>query len=510
MDNIIESQRIARRRRPYSPISGQPGSRKGLLGLASGTASSSGKPGSGGSRGPAPLWFENPELARRAAQEASPLPYGQKPARRNRVSRRGGSLGPAIAAAMRGGMGRLAGLARAASAGLSGLFARKGPASGLLGGAAGIAGATGAARLMPTDGLATEAPVMTASRPSSRAELHLRRAILGLGLAFLALVIFFVVLNVVKPYFPLPEGQLLPSAPVPTVQAEGVTGAAGGAGSADGASTALSADEAVLLEYISPEFAAPTDPADIANLPLPHAVEISSYTVRKGDSISSISRQFGRSPDSILSMNGIKNAKSLRTGTELKIPSMDGLLHVVAKGESLGSIAKRYKVELTLLADANDLGSMTLRVGQSLFIPGAKLGADELRRIYGTAFAWPVRGPISSWFGVRADPFTGVRRFHAGVDIVVNLGTPVKAAADGRVADLGYNASYGNYIILSHPDGSQTLYGHLSAFSVTRGQSVTLGKVIGKSGNSGYSTGPHLHFGLYRGGAAVNPLKSLK
>ena len=75
------------------------------------------------------------------------------------------------------------------------------------------------------------------------------------------------------------------------------------------------------------------------------------YTVRKGDSISSISKQFGRSPDSILSMNGIKNAKSLRAGTELKIPSMDGLLHVVAKGESLGSIGKRYKVELTLLAD---------------------------------------------------------------------------------------------------------------------------------------------------------------
>jgi len=411
-------------------------------------------------------------------------------------------------------MGRLAGLSRAASAGLSGLFARESPVPGSQ------TGTDGATRLISaepmTGGATAKATAKAASRPSSRAELHLRRAIFGLGLAFLALVIVFGVLSVVKPYFPLPEGGLLPSAPVPTAQAAGVAGAAGAAGaagstgSADSASAALSEDEALLLEYISPEFAAPADAADIANLPLPHAVEISYYTVKKGDSISSISKQFGRSPDSILSMNGIKNAKSLRTGTELKIPSMDGLLHVVAKGESLGSIAKRYKVELTLLADANDLGSMTLKVGQSLFIPGAKLGAEELRRIYGTAFAWPVRGPISSWFGVRADPFTGVRRFHAGVDIVVNLGTPVKAAADGRVADLGYNASYGNYIILSHPDGSQTLYGHLSAFSVTRGQSVTLGKVIGKSGNSGYSTGPHLHFGLYRGGAAVNPLKSLK
>ena len=504
MDTIIESQRIARRRRPYSPISGQAGSKKGLFGHASGKSSSSGKPATGGSRGPAPLWFEDPGLARRAAQDSSPLPYGQKPARRNKATHHGRGLLSSVAASMRGGLGSLAGLARAVSAGLGGLFSRKGPVAGH------EEGAAAAARLVPTGAMTSAAPSKAASRPSTRAELHLRRAVFGLGLAFLALVIVFGVLSVVKPYFPLPEGGLLPSAPVQPVEAAGVAAAAGGAASADGASLALAGDEAILLEYISPEFAAPADAADIANLPLPRAVEISYYTVKKGDSISSISRQFGRSPDSILSMNGIKNAKSLRTGTELKIPSMDGLLHVVAKGESLGSIAKRYKVELTLLADANDLGSMTLKVGQSLFIPGARLGADELRRIYGTAFAWPARGPISSWFGVRADPFTGVRRFHAGIDIVVNLGTPVKAAADGRVADLGYNASYGNYIILSHPDGSQTLYGHLSAFSVTRGQSVTLGKVIGKSGNSGYSTGPHLHFGLYRNGAAVNPLKSLK
>lgn len=503
MDTIIESQKIARRRRPYSPISGQTGSKKGGLGHASGKASS-GKPGPGGSRGPAPLWFENPELARRAAQEAAPLAYGQRPARRSKASAGKGGFGRALKDAAHSGMGRLAGLARAALAGIPRLSARKRPAEVAAG------GMDGATRLLEATPPVAAPPAKAALRPSSRAELRLRRALLGLGLAFLVLVIVFAVLSVVKPRFPLPEGGLLPSLSAPTAQAGEVAGAASSMGMADGASTALSADEALLLEYISPEFAAPADAVDIANLPLPRAVEISSYTVRKGDSISSISRQFGRSPDSILSMNGIKNAKSLKIGTELKIPSMDGLLHVVAKGESLGSIAKRYKVELTLLADANDLGSTTLKVGQSLFIPGAKLGAEELRRIYGTAFAWPVRGPISSWFGIRADPFTGVRRFHAGIDIVVNLGTPVKAAADGRVADLGYNASYGNYIILSHPDGSQTLYGHLSAFSVTRGQSVTLGKVIGKSGNSGYSTGPHLHFGLYRNGVAVNPLKSLK
>ena len=78
------------------------------------------------------------------------------------------------------------------------------------------------------------------------------------------------------------------------------------------------------------------------------------------------------------------------------------------------------------------------------------------------------------------------------------------------MADAGYNANYGNYIILTHGDGYQTLYGHLSAFSIKRGQSVSQGQVIGKSGSSGYSTGPHLHFGVYKKGVAVDPLKAFK
>lgn len=507
MDTIIESQRIARRRRPYSPISRQTGKKTGLLGHITGDASRVGDAGRGGSRGPAPLWFEDQDLARRASSGVSPLQARQKPAKRVKVLHQGDGPGRAIVQGLEAGLGHLSDIGRRVASRISGLLARNSFGKGVSSGSASDGTGKPAASIGASPANAGSLP----SGPSSRAERSLHHAILGLGLAFLILAVIFAVISVVHPYFPLPKDGLLPAAGSLSGPAmDNVTGAAGSAGTQDGATTALSEGEALLLEYLSPEFAAPADPAEIASLPLPRAVEIGYYTVRKGDSISSIARQFGRSADSILSMNGIKNAKSLRAGTELKIPNMDGLLHVVGKGESLGSISKRYKVELTLLADANDLGSTTLKVGQSLFIPGAKLSTEELKRIYGTAFAWPVRGPISSWFGVRADPFTGVRRFHAGIDIVVNLGTPVKAAADGRVADLGYNANYGNYIILSHPDGSQTLYGHLSAFSVTRGQAVTLGKVIGKSGNSGYSTGPHLHFSLYRNGVAQNPLKTLK
>jgi murein DD-endopeptidase MepM/ murein hydrolase activator NlpD len=117
---------------------------------------------------------------------------------------------------------------------------------------------------------------------------------------------------------------------------------------------------------------------------------------------------------------------------------------------------------------------------------------------------------LSSPFGYRPDPFTGVRRFHAGIDIAVDAGTTVRAAMDGKVADVGYNGNFGNYVILSHADGYQTLYGHLTKATVTVGTMLSQGSALGFSGNTGYSTGPHLHFGLFHRSLALNPLKYLK
>ena len=189
---------------------------------------------------------------------------------------------------------------------------------------------------------------------------------------------------------------------------------------------------------------------------------------------------------------------------------MDGIVHVVAKGESLGRLSSVYKVSMTQLADCNDLGSDVISPGQTLFIPGARLSSAALKQVYGTTVIWPARGPISSYFGYRADPFTGVRSYHSGIDIVVNMGTAVKAVMDATVAAVGWNSSYGNYVILNHGGGLQTLYGHLSRAAVKQGQRVSQGTVIAYSGNTGYSTGPHLHFGVYRNGVLSNPLKLLK
>ena len=232
--------------------------------------------------------------------------------------------------------------------------------------------------------------------------------------------------------------------------------------------------------------------------------------MRSGDSLGSIAKRFGLYIDTIISANGISSSSSVRPGTQLRIPNINGLILKVRSGDSLASIAKRYKTDATRIVDANDLGTSRLTVGQSIFIPGARLPDSDIKQAMGQKFAWPARGPLSSFFGYRPDPFTGVRRFHAGIDIAVDAGTTVRAAMDGKVSDVGYNANYGNYVILSHADGFQTLYGHLTSYSVAVGTAVSQGSPLGLSGNTGYSTGPHLHFGLFRRSAALNPLKYLK
>jgi len=269
----------------------------------------------------------------------------------------------------------------------------------------------------------------------------------------------------------------------------------------------------VLLDYVSPELADGKADAgqDASTLPpAPVTLEMATYTTRSGDSLASIAKRFGLNVDTIISANGITSSSSLRSGTQLRIPNINGLIYRVRSGDNIAGIAKRYKIDTTKIVDANDLGSLRLTIGQSLFIPGARLPQTAVTQAMGPRVAWPAHGPLTSFFGYRPDPFTGVRRFHAGIDIAVAAGTPVRAAIAGRVSDVGYNANYGNYIILNHSDGFQTLYGHLTSASTVVGLSVEQGAVIGLSGNTGYSTGPHLHFGLFKRSLALNPLKYLK
>jgi murein DD-endopeptidase MepM/ murein hydrolase activator NlpD len=183
------------------------------------------------------------------------------------------------------------------------------------------------------------------------------------------------------------------------------------------------------------------------------------------------------------------------------------------------------KVPQNAILDANDLESDTIRVGQVLFIPGAKMDANELSRAIRRQpstpnqsvrnvrpMIYPVSGRPTSGYGWRLDPVnpqSGVTRFHHAIDLGGNIGDPVRAAMKGKVLNTDHNPNLGNFVILGH-EGYQTLYAHLSAFSVKTGDTVEQGQEIGKMGDTGYTTGPHLHFEVFRNGKRVNPLEVLR
>ncbi len=135
---------------------------------------------------------------------------------------------------------------------------------------------------------------------------------------------------------------------------------------------------------------------------------------------------------------------------------------------------------------------------------------EQLEQKSVTPNYWPTdSGEISSRYGYRYDPFGYGSDFHPGIDIAGNYGDPVYASAAGDVEEAGWNGGYGRYIKISHGNGYETAYGHMSSIAVSSGDSVKKGDVIGYVGSSGYSTGPHLHFEVLASGQTVNPLKIL-
>jgi len=264
----------------------------------------------------------------------------------------------------------------------------------------------------------------------------------------------------------------------------------------------------LLWRYLVPE-----DNTATAEIKLnPEAIKslmIKNYTVKRGDTLSAIAQKYSLNLDTLLSFNNIRKVASLKVGTVLEMPNSDGLKYRVKRGDYLGGIANKYQISLNSILDWNNLETSVITPAQDIFIPGARMSANELNRILGKLFIYPARGEITSRFGMRKDPFTGIKRFHNGVDIANDNGAPVLAAMSGQVAMIGYNSNFGKYIIVRHADGFQTLYSHLSAFQVSKNERVNQGQLLGKVGNSGYSTGSHLHFSIFLKGEPVDPFKYL-
>jgi len=251
--------------------------------------------------------------------------------------------------------------------------------------------------------------------------------------------------------------------------------------------------------------------SELSNFTQP--VTYQNYKVKSGDTISGIAKKFGLANIStLISVNDIGNVRQLAAGQKLKIPSIDGIVYTVKKGDSLNSIISSHKIKLEQLLDVNELSSETLTVGQQLFLPGAAMDATALKNAMGELFIIPISAKFrwTSPFGYRIDPIANVRSFHTGTDLACPTGTPILASMSGRVVKTGQTRVYGNYVILDHNNGYQTVYMHMSKILATKGQWVSQGTRIGLVGSTGYSTGPHLHFTVYKNGKLVDPMTVLK
>lgn len=154
--------------------------------------------------------------------------------------------------------------------------------------------------------------------------------------------------------------------------------------------------------------------------------------------------------------------------------------------------------------DFADVPAADRTLGSSLRLPGADPAAQIDAADADTELPLE-EGAITSEFGMRLDPFSGRRRFHRGIDIAAERGTPIKAAASGRVIFSGRQGGYGNTVVIEHANGYKTQYAHADSFSVRAGEYVEAGQIVGTVGSTGRSTGPHLHFEVTRNGEHLNP-----
>jgi murein DD-endopeptidase MepM/ murein hydrolase activator NlpD len=246
--------------------------------------------------------------------------------------------------------------------------------------------------------------------------------------------------------------------------------------------------------------------------------QISVYIVRSGDTLAEIATMFDVSVNTILWANDLSKGSALKVGQTLVILPISGVMHTVTSGDTLSSIAKKYSGDVAEIASFNDLKvSDKIAVGDTILIPDGQASTSirpssvsSRQNSNGTTrlLAGTANGPdLGSYF---MKPFVGgtkTQGLHGynSVDYGMPVGSPLYAAAPGTVIiskSSGWNGGYGNYVVIQHPNGTQTVYGHMSGPIVSVGQALVRGQLIGYSGNSGNSTGPHLHLEI-RG--AKNP-----
>lgn len=240
---------------------------------------------------------------------------------------------------------------------------------------------------------------------------------------------------------------------------------------------------------------------DAADLP---ELKFYRYKVKKDENFWIVLSKCGLDMDTLMSVNILTSPYQVGHGTVLFIPNMRG---VVVEGEGrdeLSKVLSENRISIEYVRTVNKSSSLEK---DFIFIPCGKVSGLERSMFLGSAFLSPIKtGRTTSGFGTRRDPFNENKsQFHRGVDIGCSSGTKIYSARAGEVIFAGYAEGYGKLVILGHEHGYTTYYGHLSSFNVKKGDRVGAGQSIALSGNTGRSTGPHLHFEIRRHGRALNP-----
>ena len=245
--------------------------------------------------------------------------------------------------------------------------------------------------------------------------------------------------------------------------------------------------------------------------------EKKTYVVQSGDTLLKIAGAYNIDLNVLMANNPGISSKNLKVGQKITVLTQNGIFYKVTKGDSLNKIAELFKVQVEDIKDINNMDSDTVVVGTELFIKDPNLtkflasktvikkGVVKTTTTLG--FIMPIKYTgISSPFGNRLHPVLKRYIYHSGVDLRARF-IPLYAAKDGRVTFAGQMNGYGKIIIIQHGNGYETRYAHLDKIGVKKGDYVKRGELIGKTGQSGRVTGPHLHFELRTKGKAVNPMK---
>ena len=301
--------------------------------------------------------------------------------------------------------------------------------------------------------------------------------------------------------------------------------------------------------------------------PPPKRAEQITYKVKKKDTIPAIAKRYGIKQDTILMNNKDALNNKMKVGDTITFPSIDGLYYKLEKNDTLAKIAKKYGISVVDIVDYNNINPKKLKAGSIIFLKGVTLqkykdvegrliAAQQAKEdkkknknkekekeqekekpekppkgtkgsppppppednddggrsaaYSGAGFAYPVRyAGVSSPFGNRYHPVLKRYILHTGVDLVAKY-VPLRAAKAGVVTFAGNMSGYGKIIIIRHDNGYETRYAHLSVISTNVGEHVNQGDLIGKTGNSGRTTGAHLHFEIRQNGVPKNPMKYLR